>query len=245
MTRRHALVTGGSRGIGFSAAQRLLADGFRVTITGRDQARLDEARDLLGGTHVQTLGLDATDHDASAAAFAAAEVDVLVANVGAALSASVADTNLDAWRRVLDTNVTAAFVAIQAVLPRMLEQDHGRIVTVGSLASHRPIRFGAAYTSSKHALLGLTRAVALDCRGKDVTANMVAPAFVRTEMMTENARKISEASGRPVEEVERKLASVSDFGRLIEPEEVAHEISTFVADGSRTGEITIMGDAAS
>ena len=143
----------------------------------------------------------------------------------------------------MDTNVTSAFVAMSALLPGMLERGWGRIVTVGSLASHEPIRHGVAYTASKHALLGLTRAVAADVAGRGITVNMVAPAFVRTDMTTENAQRMAYASGGSVTEAERKLAGLSTLGRLIEPEEVAAEICRYVDDeaGELNGQSVALG----
>lgn len=237
---RTAVVTGGSAGIGLATAERLVADGFAVTITGRDRSRLEAAVAHLDGVGV--LVLDALDLDATAAALQDLAPDVLVANVGAAFSGDLAHTSLDDWQRVLSTNVTSAFVAIQAVVPPMVTRGWGRIVTIGSLASHRPIRHGVAYTASKHALWGLTRAVALDLKRTGVTANLVAPAFVRTGMTRANAETISAASSRSVEEVERRLAALSDLGRLLEPAEIAAEVAAFVADGDRSGEIRVLGD---
>ncbi|NKQ58050.1 SDR family oxidoreductase [Amycolatopsis sp. K13G38] len=242
---RTALVTGGSAGIGLATAARLLADGYAVVITGRDGGRLAAATESLGSpAALSCVVLDALDHDATVERVAELKPDVLVANVGTAFAGDLAHTSLDAWHRVLSTNVTSAFAALQACVPHMKERGWGRIVTVGSLASHRPIRFGVAYTASKHALWGLTRAVALDLRGTGVTANLVAPAFVRTGMTEANVATISAASSRSAAEVEQRLAGLSDLGRLLEPREVADEVAAFVADGSRSGEIRVMGDSA-
>ena len=241
---RSAIVTGGSRGIGYSVASQLLEAGYSVLITGRNQLALDDAqRSLAPSGPVTTLAFDASDLAAAQAAFAGREADVLVANVGAGFSGSVAATTLDQWNQVLNTNLTSAFIAIQAVLDGMLARKWGRIVTVGSMASHVPLRYGAAYTASKHALLGLTRALAEDTRGTGVTANMVAPAFVRTEMTTQNIERISSRSGMSAETAEKKLAALSSLQRLLEPDEVAAEVMRLVGDesGRLTGTSVPMG----
>ncbi|MTD13876.1 SDR family NAD(P)-dependent oxidoreductase [Nakamurella sp. YIM 132087] len=238
MTARLALVTGGSRGIGRCTAEILLARGHAVVITGRDPERLEKAAAELGGD-VRTLAMDAADVAGTATSFAEVAPDILVANAGVGYSGTVASTPLTDWDDVIATNVTSAFVAIKAVLPHMLEAGWGRIVTVGSMAAHVPIRYGIAYTASKHALWGLTRAVSVECRKKGVTANMVAPAFVRTDMTRANA----ELLGGPIEEAEAKLGALSTWGRLIEPEEVAEQICRFTgpeADGI-TGTSVTMG----
>jgi len=243
MSTRVAVVTGASKGIGLSIAAALLEQGHQVVITGRDGTRLADAAEELGHSNcLRTLQLDATDHIGAAEELSALAPDIFVANVGMSYSAAIDKTPLEDWNRVLDTNVTSAFSAIQAVLPAMRDRSWGRVVTVGSFASHQPIRFGVAYTASKHALLGLTRALALDFRGSGVTLNMVAPAFVRTDMMVDNARRIAAATSRSVEEVENQLGAVSDLGRLIEPAEVAEQVVELI-NGDRTGELVAMGNA--
>lgn len=246
---RLAVVTGGSKGIGLATASALLRAGHRVVITGRNLDHLQAAQHDLtssGGSAelpmLQILQLDATDHVATEEQLAALAPNILVANVGTGHSAAVEDTSLEDWSRLMDTNATSAFTAIRAVLPHMRQQGWGRIVTIGSFASHHPIRYGVAYTASKHALWGLTRAVALDCRSSGVTANLVAPAFVRTEMMEENARRIAQATGRTIAQVEDQLGSVSDLGRLIEPDEVADQVLALV-DSDRNGELVAIGAA--
>lgn len=245
MSSRVAVVTGGSKGIGLAVASGLLDRGYVVVITGRNEARLAEAVVELGEpSALRTLQLDATDHVGTDRELQALAPHVLVANVGMPYSATIDDTPLDDWNRVLDTNVTSAFSAIRAVLPAMRERSWGRIVTIGSFASHQPIRFGIAYTASKHALLGLTRSAALDLRDSGVTVNMVAPAFVRTDMMVDNARRIAAATSRSAEEVEKQLGSISDLDRLIEPAEVAEEVVGLV-DSDRTGQLVVIGGAPS
>jgi len=228
---RLALVTGGSRGIGYSIAEGLLRQGRRVVITGRSVEALNEATARLSPLgEIRGIVLDATDSDRALEVCSAEPFDILVCNVGMGYSGSVITTSGEDWRRVLDTNVTSAFDAIGAVLPGMLERSWGRIVTIGSMGSHRPLRLGVAYAASKHALLGLTRSIAEDTRGTGVTVNMVAPAFVRTEMMAETAALIAAGGGMSQEEAERRLGNLSNLGRLIEPEEVADAVLELTTD---------------
>ncbi|GAA1851448.1 SDR family oxidoreductase [Pseudonocardia ailaonensis] len=241
---RTAVVTGGSKGIGLATARALVASGHRTIITGRSAASLGSAQEALGGAGlVATLQLDARDHAAAREALAAAAPDVLVANVGAGFSGTAQDTGLADWQSIMDTNVTTAFTAVSAVLGGMLDRGWGRIVTVGSLASHRGLRYAAAYTASKHALLGLTRAVAADIEGSGVTANLVAPAFVRTDMTTENVDRMVAGGRRTAAEAEEQLGRVSTLGRLLEPEEVAVAVLDLVR-GDANGELRILGDLA-
>lgn len=241
-SRARAIVTGGSRGIGLAAALALARASFDVTVTGRDRAKLDAAASAIAahGVNAEALELDAADLSGTFTALESGAYDVLVANVGQGFSATIQTTSLEDWETVLRTNTSSAFAAMKAVIPRMVANGWGRVVTVGSMSSHVPIRHGVAYTASKHALLGLTRAVALDLRGTGVTVNMVAPAFVRTDMTEANARIIAEATGSSVADAERRLAAFSDENRLLEPDEIAAEVMRFV-EGDMTGESTAMG----
>jgi 3-hydroxybutyrate dehydrogenase len=244
---RRVVITGASRGIGFEAAAAFLRRGDEVTITGRSLASLDDAAQKLATLaplgNLHTISVDSADTAAMIAALEPLKAEVLVSNVGAGFSGSILQTSLEDWHNLLEVNATSAFTAIKVVLPGMLDAGFGRIITVGSMASHQAIKYGVAYTSSKHALLGLTRAVALDVAGKGVTVNMVAPAFVRTDMMIENIERMVAKNGISHAEAESKLAGLSTIGRLIEPEEVADEILRYAAEdaGDLTGQSTTMG----
>jgi len=240
---RLAVITGGSRGIGFATARLLLELGHDVVITGRTRESLDRACEELAGLGtISGLALDSADAASTQRALEPLGADILVCNVGTGFSGTAQSTSLDEWEMVLRTNLTSAFAAMKAALPAMLDRGWGRIVSVGSMASHQPIRYGAAYTASKHALLGLTRAVAEDTRGTGVTANLVAPAFVRTDMTVANAQRIAEARGSSLAEAEQQLGTMSNLGRLIEPEEVAEQIVALTTeDLTTTGTSVPMG----
>jgi NAD(P)-dependent dehydrogenase (short-subunit alcohol dehydrogenase family) len=209
---RTVVVTGGGKGIGRALCERFAADGDRVVSVGRTRGEVDEVCDV-------------TDERAVSELFARiGPVDVLVNNAGVAESNPLARVTLDDWRRHLEVNATGPFLCTRAVLPQMLERDSGRIVTVASTAARVGTRFTAAYTASKHAALGLMRAVAAEVAGTGVTANAVCPTFVRTELTARAAARIVETTGRSAEEAEAALASASPLGRLLEPQEVADAV---------------------
>jgi NAD(P)-dependent dehydrogenase (short-subunit alcohol dehydrogenase family) len=156
-------------------------------------------------------------------------VDVLVNNAGISSSAPTAKTSLDDWHSQIEVNATGAFLCTRAVLPGMRSRDSGRIVTVASTASHVGYRYTAGYTASKHAAVGLMRAVAAELAGTGVTANAVCPAFVRTDMTATSVARIQERTGRASSEAEAALASASPLGRLLEPGEVAFAVSFLAA----------------
>ena len=208
---RVVVVTGGTRGIGRAVAERFEAAGDRVVALGRADC-------------------DVTDEGAVAAAFERiGPVDVLVNNAGVSSSAPLHRTTLDDWRAQLDVNATGAFLCARAALPGMVERGTGRIVTVASTAGRAGARYTAAYTASKHAAVGLMRAVAAEVAGTGVTANAVCPAFVRTDMTRASVARIMARTGRGEAEAEEAIAAMSPLGRLLEPEEVAFAVAFLAA----------------
>jgi NAD(P)-dependent dehydrogenase (short-subunit alcohol dehydrogenase family) len=224
MTPRVVLVTGGGRGIGKAVVARFAAAGDRVVAVGRDRAALKES----GAAETEVC--DVTDEPGVEELFRRlGRVDVLVNNAGASASAPLGRTTLEDWRLLFEVNATGAFLCTRAALPGMIERADGRIVTVASVASLAGSRYTAAYTASKHAAVGLMRAVALEVAGTGVTANAVCPAYVRTEMTERSVARISERTGRSPEEAEAALAGSSPLGRLLEPEEVAFAVEFLAA----------------
>jgi NAD(P)-dependent dehydrogenase (short-subunit alcohol dehydrogenase family) len=174
--------------------------------------------------------VDVTSEDAVAAAFERiGPVDVLVNNAGVSASADVTRTTLDDWRGQMDVNATGAFLCTRAVLAGMRERDRGRIVTVASTAGLEGAKYTAAYTASKHAAVGLMRAVAAEVAGSGVTANAVCPGFVRTDMTRESVERIVARTGRTEAQAEAAVASMSPLGRLLEPDEVAFAVAFLAA----------------
>jgi NAD(P)-dependent dehydrogenase (short-subunit alcohol dehydrogenase family) len=207
---RVVLITGGTKGIGAAIAHRFASAGDRVHAVGHAEC-------------------DVTDEAAVRALFdRTGPVDVLVNNAGVAMSAPLARTSLADWRAQWDVNATGAFLCTRAVLPGMLERGGGRIVTVASTAGRVGYRYTTGYAASKHAAVGLMRAVATEVAGTGVTANAVCPAFVRTDMTSRSVRRIAETTGRSEAEGEAALARSSPLGRLLEPDEVAFAV-TFLA----------------
>jgi len=208
---RVVVVTGGTRGIGEAIAARFATLGDRVIALGRANG-------------------DVTDEAAVADIFErTGPVDVLVNNAGVSASADVARTTLDDWRAQIAVNATGAFLCTRAVLGGMRERGRGRIVTVASTAGLQGARYTAAYTASKHAAVGLMRAVAAEVAGTGVTANAVCPAFVRTDMTTASVQRIVASTGRSGAQAEEALASMTPLGRLLEPDEVAFAVAFLAA----------------
>jgi NAD(P)-dependent dehydrogenase (short-subunit alcohol dehydrogenase family) len=167
-------------------------------------------------------------------------IDVLVNNAGIAESAPFAKTDPSLWDRHLRVNATGPYLLARAVLPGMRDRAWGRIVNLASLAGLYGAAYVTAYVASKHALVGLTRALALEVAGTGVTVNAICPGYVATDLVWRSARNISERTGKPFEEAVAVLARMNPGGRLIDPGEVAQAVVRLVEDDRTNGETIVI-----
>lgn len=240
MNGRVALVTGASRGIGRAIAQQLSAYDFRVALVARDHAALDETAAACHGPTI-VIPADITSTDAIDSAFAQVEdawgpVEVLVANAGAGASDRVERTSDEDWQRIIDLNLTAPFRCVRRAIPAMRVARWGRIVVIASTAAHVGEPYIAAYTASKHGVLGLVRSAAAELAREGVTVNAVCPGYVDTPMTDATIANIAATTGRSAEEARETLARKQPIGRLIRPGEVADAVLFCVHTDSMTGQ---------
>jgi 3-hydroxybutyrate dehydrogenase len=238
LTNRHAVVTGGGSGIGAAIAQALVAAGARVTLMGRDAARLAYQRDKLAHDgEVQVQAVDVTQPESVASAFAGAAaafgaVDILVNNAGQAEASPFAKTDLALWQRMLDVNLTGVFLCTQATLPAMLERGSGRIVNVASTAGQVGYAYVAAYCAAKHGVIGMTRSLALEVATRGVTVNAVCPGYTETELLRQSVGRIVAQTSRSEDEARDALLRSNPQRRFVTPEEVAHSVLWLCSPGS-------------
>jgi len=240
MSRRHAFVTGAGSGIGKAIALALAGSGHAVSLAGRRAAPLAAVRDEIhasGGKAFVHDGFDVTDAEAvergvAAAIEAAGEIAVLVNCAGEAPSAPFEKTDLALWQRVLSINLTGVYLVTQAALASVRRAGNGRIVNVASTAGLTGYPYVSAYCASKHGVIGLTRALALELARTDVTVNAVCPGFTDTPLIDGALETISRKTGRSREEARASLARSNPQGRLVTPGEVADAVSWLVSQGA-------------
>jgi NAD(P)-dependent dehydrogenase (short-subunit alcohol dehydrogenase family) len=218
-----AIITGGAKGIGLAIARRLAADGTALALIGRDAAALERAGEKLGARYAVA---DVTDATALRDAIASlGPCDILVNNAGAALSKPFARHTIADFQTMLAVNLLSAVTACQSVLPDMRAQKFGRIVNIASTAGLKGYPYVTAYVAAKHALVGFTRALALETVRDGITVNAVCPGFTDTDLVARAVATIATASGRPAAEAREKLAGGNPANRLVRPEEVAEAVA--------------------
>ncbi len=189
MKGRSAVITGGAAGIGFAIARRLVASGARVSLWDRDQAALDQAAKALAGAH--TVRLDVTREDEVARAFEASvgalrKIDAMICSAGiTGPNTTVEKYPLDAWKEVIDINLTGLFLCNRVVVTHMTQNDYGRIVNIASIAGKEGNPNASAYSASKAAVIALTKSLGKELAKTGIRVNCVTPAAVKTGMFAQ------------------------------------------------------------
>jgi 3-oxoacyl-[acyl-carrier protein] reductase len=222
-----ALITGASRGIGFAIARRLGRMGARISICGRDQARLDQSASSLRGERIETLAVqaDVTHGDQISSLVHKTQhefgpIDILVNNAGIGLFGPFHEIGETDWNRVMDTNLKSVFLVCRAVAPEMIRRQTGHIINISSLAGKNTFANGAIYCASKWGLMGLTGSMAEDLRGYGIRVSAICPGSVATEFSGQGGK---------------------DPSKILQPDDVAHAVAALVTQtgGSFISEVHI------
>jgi NAD(P)-dependent dehydrogenase (short-subunit alcohol dehydrogenase family) len=226
---RHMLITGAGSGIGAAIAAAAASCGARTSLAGRASAQLSAVRETIAGTTQIVGDFDITQPAKVAAGIAAARaafgtIDILVNNAGAVSSAPFLQTDLASWNQTLSTNLTGTFLVTQAVLEGMLKSGYGRIINIASTAGLIGYRYVSAYVAAKHAVIGLTRSLALEYAKSGVTVNAVCPGYTDTPLIAAALQTIVARTGKSPESARANLVAANPQGRLVKPEEVADAV---------------------
>jgi NAD(P)-dependent dehydrogenase (short-subunit alcohol dehydrogenase family) len=216
-------------------ARRLAHEGLKVALVARTREAIEPLARELGGIAVTA---DVTAKGASEAILRDVEarlgpVSVLVPNAGVEVSHKLAATSDEAWDLAMTTNATAVFRLCRAAIPGMVTRGYGRVVVIASTAALVGYAYTAAYCASKHAVVGLVKAIALEIAQTEVTINAVCPGFVDTPMTDRSVARIVEWTGRDAATAKEALARTSPQQRLFAPEEIAHLVAALLAPEAR------------
>ena len=234
---RHALVTGGGRGIGRAISSSLVKAGATVTIVGRNPATLEQAI-MQGDAHAAAVA-DVSDSQRVQAAVQESvsrygPVDLMIANAGGAASAPFMKSGPEVFRQMLDVNLLGVTNVTQAVLHSMTERGFGRIIAVASTAGLKGYPYVSAYCAAKHAVIGFVRALALETARTGVTVNAICPGFTDTDLVAESLETIMRKTGRTREDALGELVKHNPQGRLIDPSEVAAAVLWLCSEEARS-----------
>jgi NAD(P)-dependent dehydrogenase (short-subunit alcohol dehydrogenase family) len=234
---RHALVTGANRGIGAAITRALSSEGASVSLLVRDAARATEVADSLSTPNAIVIA-DLTDRAAVHSACREAvdklgPVDILVNNGGSTESAAFLNSTPELFARMFDVHLMGAVHTCHAILPSMVERGVGQVVNVASTAGLRGEAYVSAYVAAKHALVGLTRALALEMKRNGVRVNAVCPGYTATDLVDSAVTRVAQKTGRSPDDALAAILASAGQSRLVTPDEVAAAVIALC-----TGDIT-------
>lgn len=234
---RHAVVTGGGRGIGAAIADKLYELGAQLSLMDIVAENLQVKCAELPGS--QAITVDATDADSVKQAFTSAveksgPVAILVNNVGIGTSAPFVRIDNDNWHKMMNINLNSVFYCTQQALPAMTENGWGRIINMGSTAGVKGFAYITAYCTAKHGVIGLTRSLAIETARTGVTVNAICPGYANTDLLEKTITNIMDKTGMPRDKAEDSLKANNPQRRFIEPYEIANTVAWLCLPGSES-----------
>ena len=231
LTGKRALVTGGGRGIGAACARELAAAGAKVIVAGRTAAQNEAVANEIQG---EAFTLDLLDRKATDAFISeVGTIDILVNNAGAAESAPLDKMTDEIWDKIMEIDATAPYRLIRGFAPKMVKAGWGRVVNIASNAGVSGYRYSSAYCAAKHAMVGYTRALAIELARTGVTINAICPGWVQTQIVDEAVSRIAKTTGRSIDEARKTLEVMNPQHRLLDVTEVSHAVVMLCADAAR------------
>ena len=240
LEHKTALITGASRGIGFAIAKAYASQGANLVLTASNEAGLKKAQAALDGygVDVSFFPTDISSMDSIEALFCFSierhpDLDVLVNNAGIHIGKPFVDHGMDEFDQLMRTNVYSVFYLTQYAIRHMQSLGRGKVINVASVAGLRGSINSAAYNTSKHAIVGLTRCIALENAKNGINVNAICPGIVETDLI-KGVEQRMEAQGMPSAEFRERILAQIPMGRFLQPEEIAH-IAVFLASSESDG----------
>ncbi len=251
---QHAVITGGSRGIGAAISNYLAHLGANISLTGRTENTLAEQAQYIRNCYnveVHTaLGNMADEADVNRCFKSAVKelgsVQILINNAGMGKSAPFHRMDNNLWHEIIGLNLTGTYLCTKEVFSEMREKGYGRIVNISSTVGLRGYPYIAAYCASKHGVIGLTRTLALECVKKGITVNAICPGYTDTDLVSEAVDAIIEKTGKHREEIQSEIDNISPMGRMVTPDEIAETVAWIClpSSASITGQSIVVSGGA-
>lgn len=240
------LITGAGRGIGRAIALATASAGHTTILISRTLSQLEKVRQEIEarGGIAFIYSCDITSPENISALLTSIKsdvgsVDILINNAGVAESAKLEETTDEFWRKIFAVNVSASFFLARGIVPDMKGNGKGIIISIASTAALEGFNYTSAYTASKHALLGLSRALSIELRKSNITVHTICPGFVRTDILAKSVENITKRTGKSDTEAEIELGKMNASGIIIEPEEVANIVLDIISGTNMNELITL------
>ena len=251
---QHAIVTGGTRGIGAAISNYLARLGANISLTGRTEETLNTQSAHLAreyGVQSFTVKGDMSQETDVEKCFGDAfetlgPPHILINNAGIGKSAPFHRMDSEMWNSIIGLNLTGTFLCTRQVFGTMRDAGYGRIVNISSTVGLRGYPYIAAYCASKHGVIGLTRTLALECVKKGITVNAICPGYTDTDLVNDAVDEIVNKTGRDRGDIQSEIDNMSPMGRMVSPEEVAETVAwvCLPSSASITGQAIVIAGGA-